>query len=86
MYGYVRYAKEKFALITWIGRNVSPEKKAKVTTDKELVKEIFKVGIRRLEWVKLNPMLFITIMLLLYIVAYFYSERYFKCIVIFYYI
>lgn len=32
--------REKFALITWIGNNVSPLKRAKVSTDKTFVKAV----------------------------------------------
>lgn len=51
MYGYVRFEtgdemsrRAKFAFITWIGPNVSPLKKAKVSTDKAFVKEIVRVS------------------------------------------
>ena len=53
VYGYVRFEtgdemsrRANFAFITWIGPSVSPLKKAKVSTDKAFVKEIFSVGIR----------------------------------------
>ena len=52
MYGYVRFEtgdemsrRAKFALITWIGPNVSPLKKAKVSTDKAFVKRICPVSL-----------------------------------------
>jgi len=48
VYGYVRFEtgdelsrRAKFAFITWIGPNVSPLKKAVVSTDKAFIKEIF---------------------------------------------
>lgn len=49
MFGYVRMEvgdemskRAKFALITWVGSGVSAMKKAKLSTDKALVKNIFK--------------------------------------------
>ena len=36
--------RSKFAFITWIGPNIGPLKKAKVSTDKAFVKEICKVS------------------------------------------
>ncbi|XP_064611074.1 coactosin-like protein [Liolophura sinensis] len=46
-FGYVRIftgdelsRRAKFALITWIGQNVSPLKKAKMSTNKAFVKEV----------------------------------------------
>lgn len=50
-YAYVRFetgdemsGRAKFAFITWIGPGVSPLKKARVSTDKAFVKEIFEVS------------------------------------------
>ena len=50
MYGYVRFeagdeqsGRVKFAFITWIGPNVSPLKKAKVSTDEAFLEAIIKV-------------------------------------------
>ncbi|XP_038070128.1 coactosin-like protein [Patiria miniata] len=47
-YGFVRYEtgdemskRAKFAFVTWIGPSVSPLKRARVSTDKGFVKEIF---------------------------------------------
>eukprot|EP00055_Hartaetosiga_balthica_P005066 m.14273 g.14273 ORF g.14273 m.14273 type:complete len:142 (-) comp4281_c0_seq1:88-513(-) len=47
VYGFVRFEtgdelsrRAKFALITWVGPNVSVLKKAKVSTDKAFVKEV----------------------------------------------
>ena len=37
----------KFAFITWIGPGVSPLKKAKVSTDKAFVKQVFVVSVFR---------------------------------------
>lgn len=34
----------KFTLITWIGENISGLQRAKISTDKALVKEIVQVG------------------------------------------
>lgn len=34
----------KFALITWIGQNVSPLKRAKMSTNKAIVKEVIHVS------------------------------------------
>jgi len=49
MFGYVRMEvgdemskRAKFALITWVGASVSAIKKAKLSTDKAMVKNIFK--------------------------------------------
>ena len=51
MYGYVRVEtgdemsrRAKFAFISWIGKNVSALKKAKVSTDKGFVKQICHVS------------------------------------------
>ncbi len=51
MYGYVRITtgdemskRAKFALITWIGKDVSTLKKAKVSTDKAFIKSICNVS------------------------------------------
>ena len=53
-YGYVRFdtgdemsRRAKFAFITWIGSSVSPLKKAKVSTDKAFIKQIWQVSCAR---------------------------------------
>ena len=50
-YGYVRFEtgdemsrRAKFAFITWIGPSVGPLKKAKVSTDKAFIKEVWPVS------------------------------------------
>ena len=50
-YAYARFEtgdemsrRAKFAFITWIGPNVSPLKKAKVSTDKAFVKAVWTVS------------------------------------------
>lgn len=49
-FGYVRLItgdemskRSKFALITWIGKNVKPLQKARVSTDKAFVKDVLRV-------------------------------------------
>lgn len=51
LFGFVRITtgdamskRAKFTLITWIGENVSGLQRAKISTDKALVKEIVQVG------------------------------------------
>lgn len=51
LFGFVRITtgdamskRAKFTLITWIGENVSGLQRAKISTDKSLVKEIVQVG------------------------------------------
>ncbi|XP_041470199.1 coactosin-like protein [Lytechinus variegatus] len=48
VYGYVRVEtgdemsrRAKFAMITWVGSNISPLKKARVSTDKAFVKQVW---------------------------------------------
>lgn len=50
-YGYLRFEtgdemsrRAKFAFVTWIGPSVSALKKAKVSTDKAFVKQVFVVS------------------------------------------
>ena len=52
LYAYYRFktgddmsVRAKFAFITWIGPKVTPLRKAKVSTDKAFVKQIFKVSL-----------------------------------------
>lgn len=52
-YAYLRFEtgdemsrRAKFAMITWIGPSVSPLKKAKVSTDKAFVKQVFVVSVK----------------------------------------
>ncbi|XP_061198023.1 coactosin-like protein [Saccostrea echinata] len=49
-FGYVRLItgdemskRAKFALVTWIGKNVKPLQKARVSTDKAFVKEVLRI-------------------------------------------
>lgn len=51
LFGFVRITtgdamskRAKFTLITWIGENISGLQRAKISTDKALVKEIVQVG------------------------------------------
>ena len=52
VYGYIRLEsgdemsrRAKFVFITWIGKDLSPLKKAKVSTDKAFVKQLCNVSL-----------------------------------------
>ena len=55
----------KFVLVTWVGPNVSVMKKAKMSTDKALMKDVIQVGIIFFYFIKVYDFCLLILFLIL---------------------